>query len=54
MSSMSICLALSTFSKVDFPAPEGPIMAVNSPDLKQPLTPFRIGFLGLRKPVRTW
>lgn len=30
------------FSSVDFPAPDGPMMAVNSPDLKRPLTDFKI------------
>lgn len=28
------------FSNVDFPAPEGPIIAVNSPDLNFPLIDF--------------
>jgi len=32
------------FSSVDFPAPEGPIIAVSSPDRSLPLTDFRIVF----------
>lgn len=32
------------FSNDDFPAPDGPIMAVSSPDLKCPETPFNICF----------
>ena len=32
------------FNKVDFPAPEGPNMAVNSPDLNCPEIPFNITF----------
>lgn len=40
--------AAKTFNKVDFPAPDGPMMAVNSPDLNSPLTPLRI-FLVARK-----
>lgn len=32
------------FSRVDLPAPEGPIMAVNSPDRMHPLTDFKIVF----------
>ena len=31
-----------TFSKVDFPAPDGPIIAVSSPVINVPDTPFRI------------
>lgn len=30
------------FNSDDFPAPEGPIIAVNSPDLNSPDTPFII------------
>lgn len=30
------------FSRLDFPAPDGPIMAVNSPDLKWPDNPFKM------------
>lgn len=32
------------FNRVLFPAPEGPIIAVNSPDLNSPLTPCKISF----------
>lgn len=35
-------------SKVDFPAPDGPMMAVSSPDFKRPLTDFRI-FLAAKR-----
>ena len=31
-------------SKVDFPAPEGPKIALNSPDRNCPLTPLKITF----------
>ena len=31
-------------SNVDFPAPEGPRIAVSSPDLNCPLSPLRIVF----------
>lgn len=34
----------SAFSSVDFPAPDGPIIATNSPDLNSPLMPCRISF----------
>lgn len=30
------------FSSVDFPAPDGPIIAVSSPDLNSPVKPFKI------------
>lgn len=30
------------FSSDDLPAPDGPMMAVSSPDLKHPDTPFRM------------
>lgn len=33
----------------DFPAPEGPIIAVSWPDLKSPDTPFRIVFVSKTK-----
>jgi len=33
-----------TLSSVDFPAPEGPRITVNSPDLNCPLSPLRIIF----------
>lgn len=33
------------FNKVDFPAPEGPNIAVKCPDLNCPLIPFNITFL---------
>lgn len=33
---------------VDFPAPDGPIMAVNSPERKSPPTPFRMRFNSFR------
>lgn len=36
---------VSRLRSVVLPAPEGPIMAVNSPDLNFPETPFRICFL---------
>lgn len=32
------------FKRVDFPAPEGPIIAVSSPDRNLPLTDFKIIF----------
>lgn len=32
------------FNSVDLPAPLGPIIAVNSPDLNSPDTPFRTVF----------
>lgn len=32
------------FKRVDFPAPEGPIIAVSSPDRSLPLTDFKIVF----------
>lgn len=31
-------------SSVDFPAPEGPRIAVSSPDLNCPLSPLKIAF----------
>lgn len=40
--SFSYLYPVRIFSRVDFPAPEGPIMAVNSPDLNLPLTDLRI------------
>lgn len=36
------------FSNVDFPAPDGPIIAVNSPDLNFPDTFLSICFLPVR------
>lgn len=36
-------------SNVDFPAPEGPIIAQSSPDLSLPLTFFRISLLAATK-----
>lgn len=36
-------------SKVLLPAPEGPIIAVSSPDLKSPLIPCRICFSSAKK-----
>jgi hypothetical protein len=33
------------FSRLDLPAPEGPITAVNSPGLKCPETPLRMDFV---------
>lgn len=33
------------FNKVDFPDPDGPSIAVNSPDLKCPRIPFSITFV---------
>lgn len=35
---------VNIFNNDDFPAPEGPRIAVNSPDLKRPDTPFRTVF----------
>lgn len=35
---------MSIFKSVDFPAPDGPIMAVSSPDLRRPLTFLRMIF----------
>ena len=35
------------FKSDDFPAPEGPKIAVNSPDLKRPDTPFRTVFFSV-------
>lgn len=41
------------FSSEDFPAPEGPIIAVSSPELNFPDTPFRTVFLsGKRRQTR--
>lgn len=37
------------FKSVVFPAPEGPIMAVNSPDLNFPETPFKSCFLPVKE-----
>lgn len=37
------------FNKVDFPAPDGPIIAVNSPDRSRPLTFFKIVFTPEKK-----
>lgn len=37
------------FKSVDFPAPEGPMIAVNSPDRRRPLTDFRIVFASASK-----
>lgn len=34
---------------VDFPAPEGPMMTVNSPELKRPETPLSTCFFSKRK-----
>lgn len=34
-----------TLSKVLFPDPEGPIIAVNSPERNEPLIPWRISFV---------
>lgn len=36
-------------SSVDLPAPDGPIIAVNSPDLNLPLTDFKITFSSAKK-----
>lgn len=41
------------FNNVLFPAPEGPIMAVNSPDLNSPETPFNMVFLTEKKKKNT-
>lgn len=38
-----------TFKRVVFPAPDGPIMADNSPDLNLPETPCRISFDSVTK-----
>lgn len=40
---------VSMLSSVDFPAPEGPIMAVNSPDFKRPLTDFKMLLVPVKK-----
>lgn len=37
------------FRSVVFPAPEGPMIAVSSPGLKHPETPFKICFLSGNK-----
>lgn len=37
------------FSSVDFPAPEGPMIAVNSLDLSLPLTDLRIVFTSINR-----
>ena len=41
------------FKRVDFPAPEGPIIAVSSPDRSLPLTDFKIVFTLFLLPSRT-
>ena len=41
-----------TFNNVDFPAPEGPMIAVNSPALKSPLTPCRISFVSEKNKIK--
>ncbi|GBN16228.1 hypothetical protein AVEN_212584-1, partial [Araneus ventricosus] len=35
-----------TLRRVDFPAPEGPMMAISSPVFALPETPFRMGLPG--------
>lgn len=40
------------FNSVDFPAPLGPIIAVNSPDLNSPETPFNTDFCSERQMKR--
>lgn len=39
-----------TLRSVDFPAPDGPSIAVNSPDLNWPLTPLNINFEPMTQP----
>lgn len=34
---------------VDFPAPDGPIIAVSSPDLNSPFKPFKIVLFSAKK-----
>lgn len=43
---------VSKLSKDDFPAPDGPIIAVSSPELKFPFNPFSTCFLSATKKER--
>lgn len=43
---------VNIFKRDDFPAPLGPIIAVNSPDLNVPETPFNIGFLSAQRNIQ--
>lgn len=42
------------FINVDFPAPDDPMIAVSSPVLKDPDTPFRICFFPVKKKKRCY
>ncbi len=49
ISSCSYLYPARMFSNEVFPAPEGPIIAVNCPDRNDPLTPRNITFLAVNK-----
>lgn len=42
----------STRSNEDFPAPDGPMIAINCPELKLPDTPFRTSFVSANNEIK--